>query len=116
MAQAEYQQALTETESLQAQLLQQGFGQADFSTTSLRSTKRSCIFTAIIGKEFTKQLVQQEQELFAYSQALRDAPTTSTTFYQEPYTRLGILGSGIASQAGGVPTTTQTQARHRGSS
>ncbi len=30
--------------------------------------------------------------------------------YQEPYARLGILGSGIASQAGGVPTTTQTQA------
>ena len=59
----------------------------------------------------TQQLGAAGTSALAYSQALRDATQQQAQLaYQEPYTRLGILGSGIASQAGGVPTTTQTQA------
>ena len=43
------------------------------------------------------------------NQALRDAAQQRAQLaYQEPISRLNVFGSGLASQAGGVPTTTQT--------
>ena len=47
----------------------------------------------------------------AYQQALLDAAQQRAQLqYQEPFSRLGQLGTGLASQAGGIPTTTQTTA------
>ena len=45
----------------------------------------------------------------AFNQALLDAAQQRAQLaYQEPISRLNVFGSGLASQAGGVPTTTQT--------
>ena len=77
--------------ALQAQLLQQGFGQAQTAAGTA------------FGGAGTSNL--------AYQQAVLEAQRgQEQLLYQEPYTRLGILGSGIASQVSGSPTmSTVTQ-------
>ena len=98
--------------ALQAQLLQQGFGQAQTLAQQAFDQQRGLAsLQPSLAATTTQQLGTAGTGALAYSQALRDAAQQQAQLaYQEPYTRLGILGSGIASQAGGVPTTTQTQA------
>ena len=113
VAQAEYQQASDRNRAaLQAQLLQQGFGQAQTLAQQAFDQQRGLAsLQPSLAATTTQQLGTAGTGALAYSQALRDATQQQAQLaYQEPYTRLGILGSGIASQAGGVPTTTQTQA------
>ena len=113
VAQAEYQQASDRNRAaLQAQLLQQGFGQAQTLAQQAFDQQRGLAsLQPSLAATTTQQLGTAGTGALAYSQALRDAAQQQAQLaYQEPYTRLGILGSGIASQAGGVPTTTQTQA------
>ena len=44
----------------------------------------------------------------AFNQALLDAAQQRAQLaYQEPISRLNVLGSGLASQAGGIPISTQ---------
>jgi len=110
---AEYQSASDRNRAaLQAQLLQQGFGQAQtLAQQAFEQQRGLASLQPSLAATSTQQLGTAGTSALAYSQALRDATQQQAQLaYQEPYTRLGILGSGIASQAGGVPTTTQTQA------
>ena len=110
---AEYQAASDRNRAaLQAQLLQQGFGQAQTAAQQAFDQQRGLAsLQPSLAATTTQQLGSAGTGALAYSQALKDATQQQAQLaYQEPYTRLGILGSGIASQAGGVPTTTQTQA------
>ena len=103
--------------ALQAQLLQQGFTQA--SDLAARAAQQQ------LGLgEFSRGLASLQPALestvsqglgttgtgaLAFNQALLDAAQQrSQLAYQEPISRLNVFGSGLASQAGGVPTTTQT--------
>jgi len=88
--------------ALQAQLLQQGFGLGEFSRglASLQPALESTVAQGL-GTTGTGAL--------AFNQALLDAAQQRAQLaYQEPISRLNVFGSGLASQAGGVPTTTQT--------
>ena len=110
---AEYQAASDRNRAaLQAGLLQQGFGQAQTAAQQAFDQQRGLAsLQPSLAATSTQQLGSAGTGALAYSQALKDATQQQAQLaYQEPYTRLGILGSGIASQAGGVPTTTQTQA------
>ena len=98
--------------ALQAQLLQQGFGQAQTAAGTafgqqqqLASLQPSLVATGI------QQLGGAGTSNLAYQQAVLEAQRgQEQLLYQEPYTRLGILGSGIASQVSGSPTmSTVTQ-------
>ena len=103
--------------ALQAQLLQQGFTQA--SDLAARAAQQR------LGLgEFSRGLASLQPALestvsqglgttgtgaLAFNQALLDAAQQRAQLaYQEPISRLNVFGSGLASQAGGVPTTTQT--------
>ena len=115
---AEYQsQSDKNRAALQAQLLQQGFTQA--SDLAARAAQQQ------LGLgEFSRGLASLQPALestvsqglgttgtgaLAFNQALLDAAQQRAQLaYQEPISRLNVFGSGLASQAGGVPTTTQT--------
>ena len=103
--------------ALQAQLLQQGFTQA--SDLAARAAQQQ------LGLgEFSRGLASLQPALestvaqglgttgtgaLAFNQALLDAAQQRAQLaYQDPISRLNVFGSGLASQAGGVPTTTQT--------
>jgi hypothetical protein len=98
--------------ALQNQLLQQGYGQAQQAAgnaftqqNQLASLQPSLAATGI------QQLGAAGNTNLAYQQAVLDAQRGQAQLaYQEPYTRLGVLGSGIASQVSGSPTmSTVTQ-------
>ena len=115
---AEYQsQSDRNRAALQAQLLQQGFSQA--SDLAARAAQQQ------LGLgEFSRGLASLQPALestvsqglgttgtgaLAFNQALLDAAQQRAQLqYQEPISRLNVFGSGLASQAGGVPITTQT--------
>ena len=115
---AEYQsQSDKNRAALQAQLLQQGFSQA--SDLAARAAQQQ------LGLgEFSRGLASLQPALestvsqglgttgtgaLAFNQALLDAAQQRAQLqYQEPISRLNVFGSGLASQAGGVPITTQT--------
>jgi hypothetical protein len=143
---AEYQaQSDKNRAALQAQLLQQGFTQAqnlaqqDFARrqalTGLQQnlaqsqlglgTTTGGLATSQLGLgEFSRGLASLQPSLEAATQqqlgtagtgalslrqALLDADQQRAQLaYQEPISRIQALGSGLASQVGGVPTTTQT--------
>ena len=124
--------------ALQAQLLQQGFTQAqnlaqqDFARRQALAqaqlglgTTTGGLATSQLGLgEFSRGLASLQPSLEAATQqqlgtagtgalslrqALLDAEQQRAQLaYQEPISRLNVFGSGLASQAGGVPTTTQT--------
>ena len=103
--------------ALQAQLLQQGFGQAQniaqqqfAAQRGLASLQPSLAATTVqqLGAAGTAELAQQ--------QALLDAQRQQAQIeYQEPLSRIQALGSGLASIAGGVPITTTQQQPAAGS-
>ncbi len=103
--------------ALQAQLLQQGFTQA--SDLAARAAQQQ------LGLgEFSRGLASLQPALestvaqglgttgtgaLAFNQALLDAAQQRAQLaYQEPISRLNVLGTGLASQAGGIPISTQT--------
>ena len=97
--------------ALQAQLLQQGFGQAQniaqqqfAAQRGLASLQPSLAATTVqqLGAAGTAELAQQQALLDAQRQQAQIA-------YQEPLSRIQALGSGLASIAGGVPITTTQQ-------
>ena len=110
--------------ALQAQLLQQGFGQAsDLAARAFQQQQALAQQQLGLG-EFSRGLASLQPALestvsqglgttgtgaLAFNQALLDAAQQRAQLaYQEPISRLNVFGSGLASQAGGVPTTTQT--------
>ena len=122
---AEYQsQSDRNRAALQAQLLQQGFGQAsDLAARAFQQQQALAQQQLGLG-EFSRGLASLQPALestvsqglgttgtgaLAFNQALLDAAQQRAQLqYQEPISRLNVFGSGLASQAGGVPTTTQT--------
>ena len=122
---AEYQsQSDKNRAALQAQLLQQGFGQAsDLAARAFQQQQALAQQQLGLG-EFSRGLASLQPALestvsqglgttgtgaLAFNQALLDAAQQRAQLqYQEPISRLNVFGSGLASQAGGVPTTTQT--------
>jgi len=124
--------------ALQGQLLQQGFTQAqnlaqqDFarrqslaqSQLGLGTTTGGLATSQLGLGEFSRGLASLQPSLEAATQqqlgtagtgalslrqALLDADQQRAQLaYQEPISRIQALGSGLASQVGGVPTTTQT--------
>ena len=94
----------------QAKLLQEGFGQANqlanqafTQQRNLASLQPSLAATGIqqLGGAGTQNLAYQQAQLDAAQQRNQLA-------YNEPYSRLGMYGSGIASQISGSPYMTST--------
>ena len=107
---AEYQsQSDKNRAALQAQLLQQGFTQANQLANQAFTQQRGLAsLQPSLAATTQQQLGTAGTGALAFSQALQDAAQQRAQLaYQEPFSRLGILGSGLASQAGGVPSQTQ---------
>jgi len=110
IAQAEYANtAARNRAALQAQLLGQGFTQANQLANqafdqqrNLTSLQPSLAATGVqqLGAAGTGNLAFQQAQLDAAQQRNQLA-------YNEPLSRIQAFGSGIASQASGSPTTTQ---------
>ena len=108
---AEYgAQTLQDRATLQAQLLQQGFGQAQQAAAQAFQQQQglASLQPQLLGQQIqaTQQLGQQQQaqeqaRLDAQAQAAKEAAF-------EPYTRLGLIGQQITSLMGGFPTQVQT--------
>jgi hypothetical protein len=91
--------------ALQAQLLQQGFGQAQ-QAAQLGFAQQGQLATlqpTLAGQQ-TQQLGAIGTQNLAYQQALLDAQRQAAQFaYQEPISRLQTLGSGIGGLLSGYP-------------
>ena len=108
---AEYgAQTLQDRAALQAQLLQQGFGQAQQAASQAFQQQQglASLQPQLLGQQIqaTQQLGQQQQaqeqaRLDAQAQAAKEAAF-------EPYTRLGLIGQQVTSLMGGFPTQVQT--------
>jgi hypothetical protein len=108
---AEYgAQTLQDRAALQAQLLQQGFGQAQQSAqtafnqqSGLASLQPQLISGQIGGLSALGQQQQQQQQavLDAQANAAKEAAF-------EPYTRYGLVGQQLTGLAGGFPGQVQT--------
>mgnify|MGYP005989134001 FL=1 len=96
--------------ALQAQLLQSGFTQASQAAQQAFEQQRGLASLQPSLEVATQQQVGGAGTgALAYQQALLDAAQQRAQLqYQEPFTRLGQFGAGLASQAGGIPTTTTT--------
>ena len=97
-------ESLRNRAALQAQLLQQGFGQAQQAAGTAFSLQPTLAQTNI------QQLGAAGTSNLAYQQAVLDAQRQAAQFaYQEPYQRLSVLGSGITSLLQGQPNVPFSQ-------
>ena len=103
--------------ALQARLLQSGFTQAsDLASRAQQQQLGLGEFSRGLASLQPSLASSTQQQLggagtgaLAFQQALLDAEQQRQQLaYQEPLSRIPALGSGLASQVGGVPTTTQT--------
>ena len=103
--------------ALQAKLLQSGFTQAsDLASRAQQQQLGLGEFSRGLASLQPSLASSTQQQLggagtgaLAFQQALLDAEQQRQQLaYQEPLSRIQALGSGLASQVGGVPTTTQT--------
>ena len=108
---AEYgAQTLQDRAALQAQLLQQGFGQAQQQAAQAfqQQTGLASLQPTLLGQQIAgitglgqQQQAQQQAVLDAQAAAAREAAF-------EPYTRYGLVGQQLTGLVGGFPTTVQT--------
>ena len=93
---------------LQAQLLGQGFTQANqLAQQGFEQQRNLASLQPSLAASGVQQLGAAGTGNLAYQQALLDAAQQrSQLAYNEPLSRLNAFGSGIASQASGSPTTT----------
>jgi hypothetical protein len=104
-------QSLQNRAALQAQLLQQGYGQAQQAAGTAFSQQQSL---AALQPQLTATGIQQlgaaGTSNLAYQQAVLDAQRQAAQFsYQEPYQRLSVLGSGITGLLAGQPQAPYSQ-------
>ena len=104
-------QTLQNRAALQAQLLQQGYGQAQQAAGTAFSQQQNL---AALQPQLAAQQIQQlgaaGTSNLAYQQAVLDAQRQAAQFaYQEPYQRLSVLGSGITSLLQGQPSAPYSQ-------
>jgi hypothetical protein len=108
---AEYgAQTLQDRSALQAQLLQQGFGQAQqaANTAFQQQSGLASLQPTLLGQQIAgisglgqQQQAQQQAVLDAQAAAAREAAF-------EPYTRYGLVGQQLTGLVGGFPTQVQT--------
>ena len=104
--QAEFSsQSLQDRAALEAQLRQQGFQQANILAGQAfgQQGQLATLQPTLAGQQI-QQLGGIGTQNLAYQQAVLDAQRQSAQFqYQEPYTRLQALGSGIGGLLAGYP-------------
>ena len=104
-------QSLQNRAALQAQLLQQGYGQAQQAAgTAFSQQQTLAALQPTLAQTGIQQLGAAGTSNLAYQQAVLDAQRQSSQFaYQEPYQRLGVLGSGITGLLAGQPQAPYSQ-------
>ena len=111
MAQAQYaSDAARNRAALQAQLLGQGFTQANqLAQSAFEQQRNLASLQPSLAASGVQQLGAAGTGNLAYQQALLDAQQQQAQLaYNEPLSRIQAFGSGIASQASGSPITTQS--------
>ena len=95
---------------LQARLLGQGFTQANqLAQQGFEQQRNLASLQPSLAASGVQQLGAAGTGNLAYQQALLDAQQQQNQLaYNEPLSRIQAFGSGIASQASGSPTTTQS--------
>jgi len=108
---AEYgAQTLQDRAALQAQLLQQGFGQAQQAAAQAFQQQQglASLQPQLAGQE-AQQLGTLGGQASAYQQAVLDAQAQAAREAAfEPYTRYGLVGQQLTGLVGGFPTQVQT--------
>jgi hypothetical protein len=104
-------QTLQNRAALQAQLLQQGYGQAQQAAgTAFSQQQQLAALQPTLAAQTSQQLGAAGTSNLAYQQAVLDAQRQAAQFaYQEPYQRLSVLGSGITSLLQGQPSAPYSQ-------
>ena len=104
-------ESLRNRAALQAQLLQQGFGQAQTAAgTAFSQQQQLAALQPTLAQTGIQQLGGAGTQNLAYQQAVLDAQRQAAQFaYQEPYQRLSVLGSGITSLLQGQPNVPFSQ-------
>jgi hypothetical protein len=108
---AEYgAQTLQDRAALQAQLLQQGFGQAQQAAqTAFQQQQGLASLQPTLAGQEAQQLATLGGQASAYQQAVLDAQATAAREAAfEPYTRYGLVGQQLTGLVGGFPTQVQT--------
>ena len=103
-------QSLQDRAALQAQLLQQGFGQAQQAAGQAFQQQQglASLQPQLAGQE-AQQLGTLGGQASAYQQAVLDAQATAAREAAfEPYTRYGLVGQQLTGLVGGFPTQVQT--------
>ena len=108
---AEYgAQTLQDRAALQAQLLQQGFGQAQQAAQTAFNQQQglASLQPQLAGQE-AQQLATLGGQASAYQQSILDAQAQAAREAAfEPYTRYGLVGQQLTGLAGGFPVQVQT--------
>ena len=94
----------------QAKLLQEGFGQAqNLAAQAFNQQRNLASLQPSLAASKIQNLGAAGTSNLAYQQALLDAQQQQAQLaYKEPFDRLGIYGSGIASMLSGAPYATTT--------
>jgi hypothetical protein len=94
----------------QAKLLQEGFGQAqNLAAQAFNQQRNLASLQPSLAASNIQNLGSAGTSSLAYQQALLDAQQQQAQLaYKEPFDRLGIYGTGIASMISGAPYTTTT--------
>jgi hypothetical protein len=103
-------QSLQDRAALQAQLLQQGFGQAQQAAQTAFTQQQglASLQPALAGQE-AQQIGALGTQMNAYQQAILDAQAQGAKEAAfEPYTRYGLVGQQLTGLVGGFPTQVQT--------
>ena len=111
VAQAQYaSDAAAKRAALQAQLLGQGFTQANqLAQNAFEQQRNLASLQPSLAASGVQQLGAAGTGNLAYQQAQLDAAQQRAQLaYNEPLSRLNAFGSGIAAQVSGAPTTTTT--------
>ena len=111
VAQAQYASDAAQNRALlQARLLGQGFTQANqLAQQGFEQQRNLASLQPSLAASGVQQLGAAGTGNLAYQQALLDAQQQQNQLaYNEPLSRIQAFGSGIASQASGSPTTTQS--------
>jgi hypothetical protein len=108
---AEYgAQTLQDRAALQAQLLQQGFGQAQQQAAQAFQQQQglATLQPQLAGQQ-AQQLATLGGQASGYQQSILDAQATAAREAAfEPYTRYGLVGQQLTGLVGGFPTQVQT--------
>ena len=108
---AEYgAQTLQDRAALQAQLLQQGFGQAQQQAAqAFHQQQGLATLQPNLAGQQAQQLATLGGQASGYQQSILDAQATAAREAAfEPYTRYGLVGQQLTGLVGGFPTQVQT--------